>query len=160
MSTVNRSLFFQIWQHTSIMCISVCITTEGWMSTAFKSWFITVFDSQRGNIATVCFQKHAIVCNFFWLFEKEGGGIWAKVLHWFFFPETEWIIFNRYTLSIFWPTITILAMTRVCVCPDALENHEMLHIPFRSVAWEINEYTKSKYTIERNIKPVYYRLLF
>ncbi len=160
MSTVNRSLFFQIWQHTSIMCISVCITTEGWMSTAFKSWFITVFDSQRGNIATVCFQKHAMCATSSGCLKRKGVEYEPKCFIDFFFPEAEWIIFNRYTLSIFWPTISILAMTRVCVCPDALENHEMLHIPFRSVAWEINEYTKSKYTIERNIKPVHYRLLF
>lgn len=125
-----------------------------------KSWFITLFDSLRGNIVTVCFQKHA-VCNFFWLFEKEGG--WNKpkcFIDFYFFSEAEWIIFNAYTLSIIWPTITILAMMRVCVCPDALENHEMFYIPFWSVTGEINKYTKSKSQIARNIKPVYYRLLF
>lgn len=109
------------YSNTQASCVSVCIT-EGWMSTAWQNlihnclihWEVIlslyVFRSMRCTTSSDCLK---------W----KGGGIWAKALHWFFFSEAEWIIFNAHTLSIFWPTITILAMMRVCVCPDALENH-------------------------------------
>lgn len=140
MSTVNRSLFFQIWQHKHH--VYQCVLPQRVERVQLdKSWFITVFDSLRGNIVTM-FSEACYVCNFFWLFEKEGGCNMSQSASLIFFSVAEWIIFNAYTLSIFWPTITILAMMRVYVCPDALENHEMFYIPFWSVTGEINKYTK------------------
>lgn len=108
--------------NTQASCVSVCITTEGWMSTAWQKlihncvWFTERWYCHCMFSEACCVQLLLIV----W----KGRGVEYEPKRFIdFFSEAEWIIFNAHTLSIFWPTITILAMMRVCVCPDALENH-------------------------------------